>query len=585
MKPKIEAQILRSRYLPLLIIFLAAFSLKLTLFFSATEPVIFYKYPHFAQMIVQGSDIGERILDLSPLYLYVNLLFYKIYGTNWEMLAVIQIFLGSLNCAFIYLLGEKIFGKVIGYLAALLLFLYGNLTLIELTLEPEAFVLFLNTLAVLSLYHCREEAAWGRSYWSWMVPGFLLGLSIVTKPNALLLLPLAVVWIWLGRGRTGIKTQAALCLVLAAGLVVLPVTLRNYIKFKDIILITADGGKVFFHGNGPGSTGMERADLPHQGFLEEGLGEPDAAHALFRKVARQITGRPLTPSECARFWTAYTLNYMRGKPLSAFVLEIKKFLYFWNSYEVHDIDSTYKSYQKIRSWPLLPFGVLAALGAVGMFLALPDFRRAFLLYAGVLVYLFSVLIFFSASRYRLPATPFLSIFGAYTLIWNFSRFKEKQWAKALLCLAALAFAWAAPHWFFQNNIGAFDRWQRATRIHYSLGGNVFFQRGHYRQAADEYEKAIALQPGFAPAHNRLGKVYAVLNEFESAETHFRKVIELAPGVDQGYLNLGLLYVLKGAPQEALLWLEKALAVNPNNTQARKQIQKINPRIGGKSASP
>ena len=60
-------------------------------------------------------------------------------------------------------------------------------------------------------------------------------------------------------------TLAAGFLVLAAILVVAPVTIRNLRQFDDFVLITADGGKVFFHGNGPGSTGMERADLPEQG--------------------------------------------------------------------------------------------------------------------------------------------------------------------------------------------------------------------------------------------------------------------------------------------------------------------------------
>ncbi len=51
----------------LLIICLAALSFKLMIFFLVTEPIIFNKYPYFAQRITNGFDIGERILDLSPL--------------------------------------------------------------------------------------------------------------------------------------------------------------------------------------------------------------------------------------------------------------------------------------------------------------------------------------------------------------------------------------------------------------------------------------------------------------------------------------------------------------------------------------
>jgi hypothetical protein len=120
----------------------------------------------------------------------------------------------------------------------------------------------------------------------------------ITKPNALLLLPLTLLWIWQTKRSPGRKIQSMLPVLLGAALIISPITLRNYVKFHDFILVTADSGKVFFHGNGPGSTGMERADLPDQGFAEESQSEPDFAHAFFRRTARALAGRPLKPSEC-----------------------------------------------------------------------------------------------------------------------------------------------------------------------------------------------------------------------------------------------------------------------------------------------
>jgi 4-amino-4-deoxy-L-arabinose transferase-like glycosyltransferase len=566
--------LIRSRPLQLLIIFLAALSLKLLIFLLATDPILFVKYPYFAEKLAQGKNIGERILDLSPLYLYINLIFDKIFGKGWEGLALIQIFLGSLNCLLVYLIGEKIFNRTVGFIAALLLILYGNLTLIELTLEPETFVLFFNSLALLALIHIRDRSSIDRPAWAWMLPGFLIGLSIITKPNALLLLPVAVIWIWLGNNPVIQKIRAACFLLLAAALVVSPVTIRNYLNFNDFILITADGGKVFFHGNGPGSTGMERADLPDQGFREEGQADPDFAHAFFRQVARKLSGRSLAPSECARFWTNYTLNYIRANPFPALYLEGKKFIYFWGNYEVHDIDSVYKNYRTIQAWPLLPYGILAVLGILGMILARHHLRRAFLLYAAVFVYLLSVLIFFAASRYRLPAVPFLTIFAAYGLLSMGNLVSKRETAKFLLGIAFCGGFWMAANLPFRHEVETFDRWQQATRIHYSLGGNFSFKRGLYRKAAEEYKEAVTLEPNFAPAYNGLGKSYALLNEREKAEEQFRKVIELSPGVDQGYMNLGLLYILKGQPQKALPLLEKALALNPQNKKVKEELYKL-----------
>jgi len=574
MTQETSSRLLKNPSPVLLIIFLSALSLKLLIFFLATDPIVFLKYPDFARRLCEGFDIGERILDLSPLYLYVNLLLYKIYGENWEALAALQIFAGSLNCLFIYFIGEKIFGRSVGVVAAFILLLYGNLTLVELLLEPECFVLLLNSLIVLILVQNHAEVDPGKNPWRWFLAGMAIGLATITKPNALLLLPVALVWVWQKRPSRGHAVKAMLLLIVGTVLLISPITIRNYVKFQDFILVTADSGKVFFHGNGPGSTGMERADLPDQGFAEESGSEPDYAHALFRKTARALTGRPLKPSECAHFWFCYTLDYMRAHPLSAFILDVKKFFYFWGNYEVHDIDSAYKNYRTLQTWPLLPFGIISALGIVGLGLALKKARQAFLLYAMILVYLLSALVFFVASRYRVPAAPFLSIFAAYTVTWLYGQLRGGHLIRFLVCSGLVVGLFAGTHLLFRDEVETLDRWQRATRIHYSLGGNLLFKKGSYREAIPELAKAIELEPNFAPAYNRLGMSYAILNDYERAESNFKKVIELSPGIDQGYLNLGLLYELKGEPSKALPLLRKAFSLNPENPKTKEHLQKL-----------
>lgn len=566
--------ILKNRNISLLSIFLSALIIKLALFFFITDPIIFYKYPYFAEKISEGIDIGERILDISPLYLYVNVLFYRIYGQNWEVLTIFQLFLGSLNCLLIYLIGERIFDRTVGLIGATVLMLYGNLTLIEFTLEPETFVIFLNSLIILALIAAKDEANPRLGAWKWLAAGALIGLSIITKPNGLLFIPPAVLWIWVSSSSSRQKSKATLFLLMGIILLVSPITLRNYSKFHDFILITADGGKVFFHGNGPGATGIGRADLPHQGLAEEGQIEPDYAHVLFRKVARAQTGTALTPPECAHYWLSQTLGYMKAYPLQACVLLFKKFIFFWTNYEVHDIDSAYKNYKTLRFWPLLPFGVLSTLGIMGVFLAMKNFRQAFLLYSMVFVYLLSVLVFFAASRYRLPAGPFLAIFAAYALTFFYSAWSERRFKSFGAGIVVGFVLFSAINLPFRKEIGDFDRWQRATRIHYSLGGNFSFKKGLYQEAIVEFEKAISLEPGFALSYNRLGMSYANVKNFEAAERNFRKFVELIPGNDQGYVNLGLLYEHMGEAAKAIPFFEKALTLNPQNQKAKEFLQRL-----------
>jgi Flp pilus assembly protein TadD len=152
----------------------------------------------------------------------------------------------------------------------------------------------------------------------------------------------------------------------------------------------------------------------------------------------------------------------------------------------------------------------------------------------------------------------------------------------MVCAGLVVGLFAGTNLPFRNEVETLDRWQRITRIHYSLGGNMLFKKGLYREAIQEFAKVIELEPNFAPAYNRLGMSYAILDDFERAEKNFRKVIELSPGIDQGYLNLGLLYELKGEPSKARPLLEKAFSLNPENPKTREHLQKL--KAGGENPS-
>ncbi|MBI5604260.1 MAG: tetratricopeptide repeat protein [Deltaproteobacteria bacterium] len=562
-----------NRYIDLLLLFSAAIALKLFIFFTVSDPVVFFKYPFFADQLNKGMDIGERLLDLSPLYLYGMVFLQKIYGSNWEAMTVFQLLAGSFNGILIFLIGEKIFNRAVGLTAAVILMLYGNLTLFELTLEPDSFVLLLNSLFLLTVLWTGERSLNTHSALIWLWPGLILGLSVITKANALLIWPGVIFWIfWTSPG--GKKIRYALLFTLGVSLLILPVTLRNYIQFHDPVLVTADMGKVFFHGNGPGATGMERADLPDQGFIEETGGEPDFAHTLFRSTARGLTHRNLSPSESSRFWVFRTLDHIRSHPYSAFKLLAKKFVLFWLNYEVHDLDTNYAYYQTIRAWPLVPFGLIAALGVVGMFLSRKNLKQTYLPFLMIAVYLLTVVIFFNASRYRLPAVPFLCLFAAYTILSLYDRLKRKQGKPFFLIAVPTVLLFILSVFSLRDEVAALDRWQQATRFHYNLGGNVFFKKGEYQKAIEEYKRAVALAPNFAPAYNQMGKAYAMLNDLSSSKKSFLKVIQLSPAVDQGYMNLGLIHALKGEKEKAAFYLEKAVVLNPKNFKAKEHLEKL-----------
>jgi tetratricopeptide (TPR) repeat protein len=103
---------------------------------------------------------------------------------------------------------------------------------------------------------------------------------------------------------------------------------------------------------------------------------------------------------------------------------------------------------------------------------------------------------------------------------------------------------------------------------------MLFKKGDYQRALKEFKEVVLYDPFFAPAHNYMGKTYAILGNFDLAQECFRRVTELSPEVDEGYFNQGLLSELRGDLSKALLFYEKAISLNPNNRGARIHLDNL-----------
>jgi len=557
-----------------LILFLIALATRIFFLIYIDDPVIFFKYPFFAEKLAQGIDIGERLVDLSPFYLYFLTFLNKVFHLDWNLVKPIQSFVGILNCLMVYALGRRVFGKESGLFAALLFTLYGNLIVLESTLEPTVFVLLFSMLAVYFLFEVKEHPGGFNKKWGYAAAaGFFAGLSIITKPNFLLFLPVGVGWILFPGGRIGRRFQTLVfCLVALA--VVLPVTVRNYVKLHDFVLVTADAGKVFFHGNGKGATALEGTGLPNEGFVEEGGKEPDYAHVLYRKTASRLAGKDLTPSESSKFWMKRTLGEIRDNPADHVVLEVEKLFYFFNDYEMHYIASAYEEYKAILIFPFVRYGIIASLGLLGMGLALRRFKELCLIYGIIFVYLLSGMLFLVQSRYRMPAVPYLCLFAGYGLHALKKMVTSRRLKQAAVALMVVGLFFALTRLVFRGDILRVDRWQQATKIHYQMGGEPLFRRGQYKAAISELRECLAMAPDFSPAHNLMGKSHAMLGELAEAASSFGKVIVLSPEVAEGYKNLGYVYLLQEDRKKARELLSKALSMDPNDDKLKQEMSKL-----------
>jgi tetratricopeptide (TPR) repeat protein len=82
----------------------------------------------------------------------------------------------------------------------------------------------------------------------------------------------------------------------------------------------------------------------------------------------------------------------------------------------------------------------------------------------------------------------------------------------------------------------------------------------------------------ASHYNNVGLCYLKMNNLGEAEKVFISIITLYPDNEKACLNLGLLYKLSGNSGLALDFYKKALEINPNNLNAKAEVDKLQMKI-------
>lgn len=134
--------------------------------------------------------------------------------------------------------------------------------------------------------------------------------------------------------------------------------------------------------------------------------------------------------------------------------------------------------------------------------------------------------------------------------------RQKVYSKALACLErALEVEPADPE------------------VNYSLG-MFYAQQEQFRKAEDFLEKAVALRPDYPEALNNLGVIFVQLQDYSRAEEQFQTCIRLVPNFDQSYFNLARLDSSRGNKEQARDVLQKLLALQPQNQNAKKAMDSM-----------
>ncbi|MCS5627730.1 MAG: tetratricopeptide repeat protein, partial [Planctomycetes bacterium] len=545
-------------------------------------------YDAWARRIAGGDWLGDTVFYQAPLYPYFLASVYRLIGDGPVPLLLFQAFLGSAACVLLAGAGARFFSRPAGIVSGLLLALYAPAIFFDSIVQKSVLDLFFLCLLLRILASVIDAPR--RAGFVWM--GITLGALVLTRENALVLVPVILLWIsfsvpatWPRRG------VLAGLLLLGLGLVLLPVALRNVWVGGEFHLTTSQLGPNLYIGNHAGATGLYEP-------LVAGRGHPRFEHDDATQLAEEALGRALSPKEVSDYWTEGALDYVRGDPLDWLGLMGRKFALAWNKTETVDAEDpyTYAEWSSPLRWgnAIFHFGVLAPLALFGAWVTWRRRDRIWVLYLLAVTYLASVLVFFVFARYRFPLVPLLTLFAAAGLVGArgfLARADRPQFAACIVATAAFAVfcnwplsdhTWirAATHHNFGlelKRVGRIDdailEHRRAVSLNPGIAvfhnklGHVLFRAKNFDEAAESFRRAIALDANYAEANYNLGTALAEGSDLRGAIEQFRIAIRLRPPYPKARYNLANTLVKQGELEKAGDEFEVVIQIEPDSTLA------------------
>ena len=521
-------------------LFLLALILRLAYLVEIRDTLYFHtlildaeEYDYLAQALLEGDGwlTTHSTYVHGPLYPALLALL-KLSGAGLVATRLFQAVLGAFSCVLLYAIARRFFPAPTPLLTGLMAVGYWPFILYNGELLATTLTIFIELLLMIQLVRCADRP----SYWSAAGAGALLGLLIETRSNTLLLVPVALWWLYYRtRTRLLVPFLLGLCAVLTPFLVHNSLVQGTPLPFQ--------GAWSFYMGNNPVAEGTPYA---RQGLDWQRL-----------ELLPYQADMAASPAARGRFYLIEGFGFIVDQPLAYLYLLYRKFRLFWHAFEIPvSVDiHFYGAHSRLSYLNLFGFGIVAPLALVGLVGNWHRWRQYGLLYGFGLSYLVSGLLFTVCARYRLPAVPFLMLFAAEALRQGALSLKGRQWRRSAVLALALGGAFALGHTGIDP--AQVDHLRSAW-----LQGQVHMRNQAYARAEAAYLQALQADPNDADVYSSLGAVYEGQRRPREAETAYRRALVLASDHTRARLNLSNLLRGEQRFDEAKAILLEALANDP-----------------------
>jgi len=427
------------RWIGAVIIFTVALTLRLISYadirdsplFHNTVPLADARYYDFRAKAIAGGDwLGEEVFFLAPLYEYTVAIPYALTGQtiedrdrrlareriNLDPAIYVQCVYGSLTCVLLYLLGGQLFGTIGAWISGMTTALYGPFILFDGLLMATSLVLFTGVVALYLLIRADRRDR----LLDWLWGGLATGMSAIAHGLMLSVAPVVALLILVTWRRRGVRPTIARAGIFTAGafVAVLPVTVRNYVVGRDLVLLTSNAGMNFFIGNNETAIGTHVIyQFPYRltslrDYYVHGKRGPD----------------DLPPSEVSRRVASRAWGWIRTNPADALRLWLIKLALFFDSTElgIRDHYHFLRQFSLVLRQPLVSFGIIAPIGLTGAVCLARRLTRLRMIYLFLFTQALATSLMFVLGRYRFVAAACLILLAAGQVTWWIDRVAARQ---------------------------------------------------------------------------------------------------------------------------------------------------------------
>ncbi|MCP4144296.1 MAG: tetratricopeptide repeat protein [bacterium] len=481
----------------------------------------------WAVELLSGNWPGNEPFFRAPGFTYLLGGLYGLFDSARFPVQLVLALFASLAAGFNALTANRLWGTVAGWISGIITaLLWTGVWFAGELLDAAVFASMLSVV----LWLLTGPESKKRS----IVLGLILGVAVVFRPIALVLLPLLF-----------FRKQNRVLILIALLLPIIPVTIHNTTTGAALSPIAVSGGTNFYIGNNQYGDGRV-AFLP--GLPADWQGESADVIAL----ASRQSGKQMSLSQADKWFGNSGLKWLAENPGSAFKLYVNKLrlLLAGKEYSNNKNLDFWRNRAPVVSWfSWCSWAFVLTLAVVGV--SRSEQRR--LIWYGAILLALSMLPFFINARFRLPLMMWLVVpaAGGAELIYRSVKAKKPLPAKvifvALLAFLVSGFAAVAP-----DDPSMFNS--------YRTLGNSYIQSEMYREAATAYDHAITSDAewphrshdqALAQVFKMRGEIYTRHQDIVGVVKLYQKWVERLPDDSQGKSLLGWALLGSGDPQSAL----------------------------------